>query len=286
MDERTRQEIANFRYGLIAAIVSRPDLAPGEQMQLLREIASRGYKIPGSDKTRISIRTLERFLALYRKGGLEALMPIPRKDIGLSQRIPEEVLAKAVALRKERPERSVEQIIRILEWASEVEPGILRPSTLSRHLNRLGLSRKEVLDDQQERRRFGATDINCLWQGDCQHTLYLPDPVNPAKKRKVYLIAWVDDYSRYLPAARFYWEEKLPRLEDCLKRAIIRCGAPEKIYVDNGAIYSTHHLKRILRPSGDPVIPFPPLSACWSRENRTAVPFCGYQLQAGGLPTN
>ncbi|ABO50541.1 transposase [Desulforamulus reducens MI-1] len=35
--------------------------------------------------------------------------------------------------------------------------------------------------------------------------------------------------------AEFYWDEKLPRLEDSLKKAILRHGVPEKLYVDNGA---------------------------------------------------
>ena len=39
--------------------------------------------------------------------------------------------------------------------------------------------------------------------------------------------------------------EQLPRLEDCLKRTILRYGIPRRIYVDNGAIYSSRHLQRI-----------------------------------------
>jgi len=43
----------------------------------------------------------------------------------------------------------------------------------------------------------------------------------------------------------FYFEERVPRLEDCFKKAILKHGIPDMIYVDNGAIYSSHHFARI-----------------------------------------
>ncbi|WP_198142260.1 hypothetical protein, partial [Syntrophaceticus schinkii] len=48
-----QEQIAAFRYGLIAPIVSRqsPMTLPGELKHLLEEIASRTYTIPGSHRT-------------------------------------------------------------------------------------------------------------------------------------------------------------------------------------------------------------------------------------------
>jgi putative transposase len=60
-----------------------------------------------------------------------------------------------------------------------------------------------------------------------------------------YLVVWIDDYSRYVVGAQFYFEERLPRLEDCFKKALLRHGCPELVYVDNGAIYSAHHFAKI-----------------------------------------
>ncbi|MCF8010283.1 MAG: DDE-type integrase/transposase/recombinase [Clostridiales bacterium] len=56
---------------------------------------------------------------------------------------------------------------------------------------------------------------------------------------------FIDDYSRYVVHGQFYFEERVPRLEDCLKKAILKFGIPEVIYVDNGSIYSSHHFQRI-----------------------------------------
>ena len=53
------------------------------------------------------------------------------------------------------------------------------------------------------------------------------------------------DYSRAIVHGEFYWDEKLPRLEDALKKAILRHGVPAQFYCNNGSVFSSHHLVRI-----------------------------------------
>ncbi|MFC5449157.1 DDE-type integrase/transposase/recombinase [Paenibacillus aestuarii] len=245
MIEQERQVIANFRYGLIAPLVSRK-LEAGEQIALMRDIASHVYKTPDGREKRISLRTLERYVHDYREGGWEALLPSVRADKLQAREIPDDVLAKAIALKQEQPGRSVRQIIAILELARFVEPGVLKESTLSKQLRRRGMTRKLLMNSGwSEFRRFEATHRNAMWQGDVQHTLHLPHPDKPGKKAMAYLVIFIDDYSRFVVHGQFYFEERVARLEDCLKKAILKHGIPESIYVDNGAIYSSHHFERI-----------------------------------------
>ncbi|MCL6558204.1 MAG: DDE-type integrase/transposase/recombinase [Firmicutes bacterium] len=244
MDEKMRQEVANFRYGLIAPLVTRK-LAPGEQAALLREIASHTYDIPGGQAKKLHPRTLERYLCFYREGGWEALLPSVRADKLACRQIAPEVLEKAIALKKENPARSVRQIMAILELAGMAPPGALKESTLSRQLRRRNLTKKALEKEPGAFRRFEVEYRNACWQGDVQHTLYLPHPDQPGEKKMAYLVVWIDDYSRYVVGAQFYFEERLPRLEDCFKKALLRHGCPEIVYVDNGAIYSAHHFAKI-----------------------------------------
>lgn len=245
MNEIQRQRIANFRYGLIAPLVTRK-LELGEQAQLLKEIAKHSYDIPYSTSKFVSVRTLERYIKAYREGGWDALKPSPRADKLRSKAIEPGVLEKAIALKKENPTRSVRQIMAILELAKFVQPGELKESTLSKQLRRRGMTKKEMEKENKDSfRRFEAEYRNACWQGDVQHTLYLPHPEKKGKKKMAYLVVFLDDYSRYVVHAQFYFEERVPRLEDCLKKAILKHGVPEMAYVDNGAIYSSHHFARI-----------------------------------------
>lgn len=240
------EQIAAARYALIAPIVSRQtSLVPGELKTWLRETASRRYDLPGS-RQHVSERTLERYLEAYRKGGWDALKPKARSTAGRTK-LDEHVLQKAVALRLERPQRSVEQLIFLLEESGVAKPGQIAESTLGRHLRAHGASRKQLMDTTPASsfRRFEADDILELLQADFKHFIYLPDPRNPKRTRKTILLAILDDYSRYVVHAQIYWDEKLPRLEDSLKKAILRHGVPETFYCDNGSAFSAHHLQRI-----------------------------------------
>jgi hypothetical protein len=114
-DPALNEQIAAFRYSLIAPIVSRQTpMLPGEMTRQMQEIASRSYTIPGSCKTSISVRSLERYITGYRKAGWEGLKPRPKSKTGNCSIRPE-ALQRAIDLRKERPERSVEQLIYLLE---------------------------------------------------------------------------------------------------------------------------------------------------------------------------
>lgn len=240
MTEEQSQIIANFRYGVIAPLMVQP-LERGEQARMLRGMAEREYKIPFSKKTKVGERALERWLGAYRKGGLDALKPKERTDRHSSRSMPEEVLEKAKALKREVPQRSVSQIITMLELAGEAEKGQIKESTLRRHL---GPAEKALPRTPRPRRRFEAPYRNHTWQGDSHHTLYLPDPEDK-KNRKVYLLAFIDDYSRYVTHGEYYFEERRPKLEDALKKAVLKFGVPLRLYTDNGSIYSNSHLERI-----------------------------------------
>ena len=60
-------EIALFRYGLIAQLIHDPPSSGGQQA-LLRAIAAKSYRIPGSTRTQVSTTTLRRYLRAYRSG--------------------------------------------------------------------------------------------------------------------------------------------------------------------------------------------------------------------------
>ena len=232
-------EIALFRYGLIAQLVHTPP-DTGQQERLLREIASRTYTLPGSTRTRVSITTLRRYLKTYREQGFDALRPASRADTDAPRAFPPEVLAKAIALREEQPSRTTQTIVDILQRDESLSlPRSVNVHTLTTHLRRRGKTRRVLAQTGKTYRRFERDHVNSLWQGDAMVGPWLPDPNVPGKKRRAHLFCFIDDHSRLVPYAEFFFDEALPRLERVLKVALLRRGVPHAVYVDNGQVYSS-----------------------------------------------
>ncbi|MDO9535629.1 MAG: DDE-type integrase/transposase/recombinase [Bacillota bacterium] len=242
MERNKAEQIANFRYQLISPIVCQSSLYFGESTELIRQAAAKIYQIPGSRKTRVSPRTIERYLKKYREGGYDALMP---KTHTSTTRIPKEYLDLAISLKQENLKRPVTQIIEMLELSGKVPQGLLKRSTLYDHFDRLGLTKELGKKEAKAYQRFAPKHRNQRWQGDVCHLLHIPDPTNPKRKIKLYLIVWLDEASRIVTHGQLYTEEKTYALEDCLKKAIMKFGIPDSAYCDNGSIYSSHHLQRI-----------------------------------------
>jgi transposase InsO family protein len=222
--DRHRQE-ALRRFGLIAPLLE--DNLPN--IELIRRKA-----YLRSEQT-VSERTLRRWVAAYRKGGFDALVPLERKDKGSCKAISPEVLALAEECRKELPRRSA-GLIR--DWLKREGHEVAR-STLERQLRQRGLSGRQLRTEAQNGagRRFVRLGRNSLWQGDLKYGPYLPDPKKAGKKIRSYLMVLIDDATRLVTHAEFYDNQKLPILEDSFKKAVQKCGSPKALYVDNGKIF-------------------------------------------------
>jgi transposase InsO family protein len=251
-DDR-RTEIALFRYTLILPLIRR-EYPPGGKQALREQIASRHYDIPHSSCSTVSTSTLARWERLYRQDGFEGLKPKPRSDRGKPRAISEETLDRAETLKREQPRRSARSIIKILtlDQTNPIPEETIAPRTLRRHLALREATTPQLLAEQRPKpyRRFERSHFGDLWQGDAMDGPYLPDPANPEKERQVFLFAFIDDHSRLVPHAQFYWNEQLPRMEDCLKRAIRRRGRPLSIYVDRAKVYTSKHLDTVCATLG------------------------------------
>jgi len=117
---------------------------------------------------------------------------------------------------------------------------------LERHLREKGLSGRQLAAESKAggaTRRFVRVGRNTLWQSDVKYGVYLPDPNDPKKKFRTYLLTIIDDATRFVVHAEFYADQKLHILEHGLRKAILRSGAPKSIYVDNGKIFTSTWLQ-------------------------------------------
>jgi transposase InsO family protein len=231
--DRLREE-ALRRYRIIAPLLEE-GLAESEKHHIRWLIC---------EQEGISRRTLRRYVAAFKQGGFDALIPGERKDKGSCKAIPPEVLQLAVELRRELPARSAERVQQLL--ASE--GFTVSRSTLERHLRQQGLSGRKIKAEQKSAsggagRRFNRQGRNTLWQADLKYGPYLDDPQQPKRKMRTYLVAIIDDATRMVVHAEFYDSQKLPVLEDTFRKAVTRCGLPDNLYVDNGKIFVSQWLR-------------------------------------------
>lgn len=228
MVNKTEMEKALRRHEIIAPLLV-PGLDEAEKRRLRHEILER---------ENISERTLRRYLAAYRDMNYEGLLPKTRSDVGTLKAISQNVLDRAVELKQELPQRSVRRIIRILEGEGVVEKGSLSRSTLSRHLLNLGFGSADLKMmglKGSSARRFVRTGRNTLWQADIKYGPYIPTA--NGKKKRTYLVAFIDDATRLVCHAEFYDNQRLPIIEDCFRKAILKYGKPDSVYVDNGKVF-------------------------------------------------
>lgn len=244
-----RQEVALFRYGLIADLVHLPPGTPGLYRRL-EEKAAGDYRIPGSTRTRVAPETLRDWLKRYRQGGFDALLPKPRADRGRSRGLPPEVVDSLLSLKEGNLKLSVRLVIQTARATGQVPDEIpLPPSTVHRLLVRHGLMQKtESQSAEQDRRRFAFESAGQLWMSDVMHGPGVL--IGDRTRRKTYLIAFIDDATRVIPYAAFALAENTRAFLPILKQAILRRGFCERLYVDNGAHYRSQHLALVCAKLG------------------------------------
>lgn len=70
------------------------------------------------------------------------------------------------------------------------------------------------------------------------------------ERRKAYLIAFLDDATRVIPYAAFALSENTAAFLPVFKQALTRRGLPERLYVDNGSNFRSHHLALVCAKLG------------------------------------
>ena len=247
-EERLRREVALFRYGLIIDLAHLPPGTPGIR-ERLRAKAEHSYTIPGTQRTRVAAETLRDWLQHYRRGGFDALYPKRRADLGRPRRLAPEAAELLIAIKTKHPAWSVRQVIAGAIASGQLPDRVrLAHSTVHRLLRAEGLTSKRVVAaDGADRRRFSYRFAGQLWMSDVLHG---PSVADGRRRRRSYLIGFLDDATRVCPFATFAAAENTAAFLPVFKQALIRRGLPQRLYVDNGANYRSQHLALICAKLG------------------------------------
>jgi transposase InsO family protein len=197
------------------------------------------------DKT-YSASTLESWYYLLRNQGFDALHRQPRKDKGSRKALNPEACQALLEWRQKYPQLTIKVVVRQLIEKGTLQPGAFSLPSVYRflaahHLDARSIKHNPPSPQSGPTKAFECALANQLWMTDMMFgpTLKLAG----GQVIQTRLFALIDDCSRLIPHAQYYDSEKLCWFLDCLRQGLARRGFPEKLYTDQGKIFTSYHLQ-------------------------------------------
>lgn len=248
------QAWAHFRFSVVGPLLSAPP-AHGELTPALEALAHKTWRHPITDEpVRFSAKTIERWYYQARRSPgdpVGALRRAVRKDAGRQMALSAAFIQRLLEQYQQHPHWSVQLHVDNLRVQVEDDPG-LGPmpgySTVVRFLRSRGLRKKrrrnvkgrpglihaEARLTHCEVRSYEAEYVNGLWHLDF-HDGSRAVLTSQGRWVKPVLLGVLDDHSRLVCHAQWYWTETTEDLVHGLIQAFCKYGLPRALMTDNGA---------------------------------------------------
>jgi transposase InsO family protein len=232
-------DLALWRYGIISPLLHHCDNDP-PLYAMIKELAQRTYYTPDGKQKRLSDDTIRSYLDRYNDGGVTALGNKLRNDKG-STSVPQQLQTILIDLRNNYPHLTFIRLLRMLIQEGQWDGAKPSRSSLYRFAVAHALIRTAV-EVPTSVRSFEFPFFGDLWSADFLHG---PKVRHGVHLYKAYLLAIIDDATRYIVVARFHLSEDTHCLLDDFMLAIRRFGVPKRLYTDNGAAFRSKHLQTV-----------------------------------------
>lgn len=236
MEENLRNQIALFRYGILAPYIQR-QVDTKAPWTFFRSAADKKYQYIDGTFRSVSPSSIERWLKSYNEKGFDGLKPLGRSDVGKQRKIDDELSKKITYYVEEYPRLPATQIYEKLINTNEITSKELSLSTVTRFVTTI--KKSKGLKPITEYKRYEKEHINEVWYGD---TTYGPYITIDGKKRRVYIIALIDDASRKITACEAFLEDNYINLMKVIKSGVSTCGKPKLFSFDNGSNYRSNQM--------------------------------------------
>lgn len=249
MKQELAQDIALMRYSMIAPlIVGLPEEYRSKEAYF-RAASARGALHPNGSFIHPAPTSIKRWYQHYQKNGFDGLLPSSRRDEGTSRKIDPDLAEQIRYLKTAYPRMSAAAIFRQLCTNGSTNRNELSESTVNRFLNNLAL--KEKMTNNQDMRRYERAHVNEVWCGDSSVGPYLK--TEDGKKHKVYVIALIDDASRYIVGIDVFFHDNFVNLMSVMKSAVAKFGVPKLFNFDNGSSYKNKQMDLLAARIGSTV---------------------------------
>ena len=253
-----KQQIALFRYSVIAPLESGSSDPSISNREFFRRAAKLSYTDPDGKPVSFGASTIEKWHRTYKKHGFEGLMPQSRKDEGQSRVLDDDIKSQATFLLKEHPSITAAQIYRTLMTNGTIHPGQVSLSTVERFIRLI--HRQDGIADHKDMRRYERPHIHEVWYGD---TCFGPFLKTPDGKKRLYIIALIDDASRMIVGADVFFNDSFINLMEVIRSAVTKYGRPALFSFDNGPSFRNKQMELLAARIGSSVHycePFTPTS--------------------------
>ena len=239
MTDKEKEAVALFRYGIIAPYVTgNLDQKPYTYFESVRD---KEFTYVDGCLRKVSPTSAVRWYKTYKKEGLDGLKPKGRNDDGNYRKLDDDIRKQIEYFVSEFPRLPAVQIYDKLTANGLVIHKSPSLSTVSRYTNKLKKTKGFI--NITERRRYEKEHINEVWYGDSAHAMYIYDDNDGSKKKKVYIIALIDDASRMIVGIEAFFEDNFVNLMKVIKQAVSKYGVPHLLSFDNGSNYRSNQME-------------------------------------------
>lgn len=239
MKSEKQQEIALMRYGAIAPLIAGLDENYPSKTAFYTEISAKGLVGPDGRVHHYAPTTIEKWYLDYQNHGFDALIPKGRSDAGMSRKLDDELQERIRYFKTNYPRMSAAAIYRQLKTDGSIIHGQVSESTVCRFVNQLQNELRQT--PNRDMRRYERPHINEVWCGDSSVGPRFTDA--DGKKHRIYIIALIDDASRFITGIDLFYNDTFVNLMSVMKSAVSKYGRPKVLNFDNGKSYKNKQME-------------------------------------------
>ena len=239
MNQEKKQAIALMRYSAIAPLITGLSDDYESLTAFFNNASVKGVIHPDGTVKHYAPGTIEKWYRNYKEAGFDALIPTGRVDQGKPRKLDDDLQEQIRYLKTNYPRMSASAIYRQLRDNGSIKNGEVSESTVNRYINLIAVQMKTTTN--QDMRRYERAHINEVWCGDSSVGPYLK--TSDGKKHKVYIIALIDDASRFIVGIDVFFNDNFVNLMSVMKSAVAKYGRPGMFNFDNGSSFKNKQME-------------------------------------------
>lgn len=238
MTQDEKHDIALMRYSVISPLISGQADAYQSLRSFFREAEEKTYIDYLGKPKKFSAHTIERWYRIYLKEGFDGLIPTSRSDAGKSRILDDDAQKFIRHMKLNYPRMPATVIYKEMLDKAIITQSDVSESTVNRFINKL--SDEYHLTNNIDRRRYERPHINEVWCGDSSVG---PRLITKEGKKKLYIMALIDDASRMIVGIDIFFNDTFNNLMTVMKSAVSKYGRPKVFNFDNGAAYKNKQME-------------------------------------------